>query len=306
MQKKLEGLIAAPFTPLHQDGSVNLAQIKHLVEHYVNHRLKGIFICGSTGEGPSMQTGERMQVAEAFMEAVAGRLFVFVHVGHSSLAEARKLAAHAQKVGAHAISATMPTYYKITSEKILIQSLLEIATAAPDLPFYYYNIPALTGLHIDMVSFLQQGYEVIPNLRGIKHTSPLLQDFQACLAASQQQFDILYGIDEMFLPALAVGARGFIGSTYNFAAPVYDKIREAFEKGDMIAARQYQHKVIAMVRLIFKYGLVSSQKAIMRMIGLDCGPVRLPMQNLTIQQEKELQKELEQTGFFEWSKVIIM
>jgi dihydrodipicolinate synthase/N-acetylneuraminate lyase len=102
----------------------------------------------------------------------------------SSLAEARKLAAHAQEIGANAISATLPTYFKITTEEVLIQCLQEIAGAAPELPFYYYNIPVLTGVHIDMVSFLQRGNEMIPNLAGIKYTSPLLHDFQGCLAAN--------------------------------------------------------------------------------------------------------------------------
>ena len=305
MLKKLEGLVAAPFTPMHEDGTINLPQIEPLVEHYINHQIKGIFVCGSTGEGPSLSREERMQVAEAFTKAAQGRLFVFVHVGHSSLAEARKLAVHAQKIGADAISATLPTYFKITTEDVLIRCLQEIAEEAPGLPFYYYNIPSLTGVHIEMASFLHHAQDAIPTLAGIKYTSPLLHDFQACLSSNEQQFDMLYGTDEMFLPALAVGAKGFIGSTYNFAAPVYHKIQAAFWEGELAVARQYQDQVIAMVRLIVKYGVIPSQKAIMKMIGLDCGPVRLPLQTLTAQQEGELQKELEQIAFFEWSKALM-
>ena len=305
MRKKLEGLVAAPFTPMHEDGTLNLPQIEHLVEHYVNHQIKGIFVCGSTGEGPSLSREERMQVAEAFTKAAHGHLFVFVHVGHSSLAEARKLAVHAQKIGADAISATLPTYFKITTEEVLIRCLQEVAQGAPNLPFYYYNIPSLTGVHIEMASFLRQAQDAIPTLAGIKYTSPLLHDFQACLSASGQQFDMLYGTDEMFLPALAVGAKGFIGSTYNFAAPVYHKIQAAFWDGDLAVARQYQDQVIAMVRLIAKYGVVPSQKAIMKMIGLDCGPARLPLQTLSPAQEKTLQEELEQIDFFAWSKAMM-
>lgn len=304
MLKKLEGLVAAPFTPMKENGALNLQQIEALVEHYINQQIKGIFVCGSTGEGPSLSSEERMKVAEAFISAAKGQLFVFVHVGHSSLEEARKLASHAQKIGANAISATLPTYFKIPNEDILIQCLQQIASGAPELPFYYYNIPVLTGVHIEMASFLQRAQDSIPTLAGIKYTSPLLHDFQACLAANEQQFDMLYGTDEMFLPALAVGAKGFIGSTYNFAAPIYYKIQNSFEQGDIIAARQYQDQVIALVRLIVKYGVVPSQKAIMKLIGLDCGPVRLPLQNLTIEQEETLREELEQIDFFAWSKAV--
>ena len=92
--QKIEGLIAAAFTPFHEDGSLNLELIPSLVDKLVNDGLKGIFVCGSNGEGPNMTTDERMKVAEAFVKAARGRLMIIVHVGHSSIAESKILSAY--------------------------------------------------------------------------------------------------------------------------------------------------------------------------------------------------------------------
>ncbi len=294
---QLTGLIAAPFTPLRADGSLHLQQIAVLVEHLVARQVKGVFIGGSNGEGPSLTLEERMQVAEAFVDAADKRLFTFVHVGHNSLSEARKLSAHARQIGADAISATMPTYFKINTLEALIQSLAQIAEGAPDLPLYYYNIPALTGVSLDMVAFLEQAQTRLPTLAGIKYTAPFLYEYQACL--QQDRYDILYGSDEMMLSALAVGAKGFIGSTYNFMPSLYHQLMAAFEQGDLTGAQRCQALSVAIVRAFVKYPPLAAQKAIMQMIGLDCGTVRLPLLELTNAQKSTLQKELQTIGFFE-------
>lgn len=296
---KLTGLIAAPFTPFREDGSIHLPQIEVLVEHLIAQQIKGIFICGSTGEGPSMTLEERMQVAETFVNLSDNRLFTFVHVGHNSLTEARKLAVHAQQIGADAISATVPTYFKINTVEALIQSLAEIAQGAPDLPLYYYNIPQLTGVSLDMVSFLEQAAQQLPTLAGIKYTAPWLHEYQACLNTARGKYDVLYGTDEMMLGAMAMGAEGFIGSTYNFGAAIYHKLRASYSQGDMQAAQKYQALSVDVVRIILKYGSLPAQKAIMQMIGIDCGPVRLPLLKLTASQKTAMYKELEKVGVFE-------
>lgn len=304
MMNKLTGIIAAPFTPMHNDGSLHLSQVAVLVEHLIAQQIKGVFIAGSTGEGPSLTVEERMQLAEAFVKASDKRLFTFVHVGHNSLWEAKKLAAHAQQIGADAISATVPTYFKINTIEALIHSLAQVAEGAPNLPLYYYNIPALTGVSLDMVEFLNQATERLPTLVGIKYTAPFLQEYQACLNAVQGKYDVLYGTDEMMLSALAVGAKAFIGSTYNFAAPLYHRVQAAFEQGDLATAQKYQAMSVAMVRAFVKYPPLSAQKAIMSIIGINYGPVRLPLMELSASQKSALQQELADLGFFEWLEFI--
>jgi N-acetylneuraminate lyase len=182
-----------------------------------------------------------------------------------------------------------------------VDCLAEIASGAPELPFYFYNIPGLTGISLDMVEFLKRAGELLPTLAGIKYTTPLIHEYQACHNFNNKQFDILYGTDEMLLSALAVGAKGYIGSTYNFAAPLYLRLINAFEKGDLATAQSLQLKSVEVVRIINKYGGLAAQKAIMKLSGMDCGPVRLPLKYLDPEKMKSLEKDLRTIGFFDWA-----
>lgn len=297
--KKIEGLVAAAFTPFHEDGSLNTGLIPALVDKLVNDGVKGIFICGSNGEGPNMTTEERMKVAEEFVRAANSRLLIIVHVGHSSIAEARILAAHAAEIGADAFSSVAAFYFKPVSVQNLVDCMTEIASAAPSLPFYYYHIPHLTGVGMDMVEFLQLAGDIIPNLAGIKYTSAAVHDYQACLNFEDGRFDILYGVDEMLLPALAAGAKGAIGSTYTFASPLFMKVIEAFNRGDLPAAREHHAYMVEVIRVLLKYPPIPGQKAIMKMLGWDLGPCRLPLTTLTKEQFDKFYKELDEISFFE-------
>ncbi|HEX5553028.1 MAG TPA: dihydrodipicolinate synthase family protein [Chitinophagaceae bacterium] len=297
-RNKMEGMIAATFTPMKEDGCVDAAKVKPMVDRLVADRVKGIFVCGSTGEGPSLTTAERKLLVEAFVQAAGKRIKVFVHVGHNSVAEAKDLAAHAQKAGADYISATPPCYFKINTVSALVDCLAEIASGAPEMPFYYYNIPALTGVALDMVELLRRAAASLPTLAGIKYTTSLIHEYQACLNFEEGAYDLLYGTDEMLLSALVVGAKGYIGSTYNFAAPLYEKLQVSFDKGDIRTAQRLQMKAVRMVQLINKYGGLAAQKTMMKLAGTDCGPVRLPLQPLEAEAVKSLEKDLQIMGFF--------
>ena len=120
MKKRFDGIIPAVFTPMNKDGSVNLDLITKLVDHYLSDQVEALYVCGSTGEGPLLTTEERIATAKAYIQATAGKIPVIVQVGHDSLAEACKLANHAQTAGADAMSAVPPSYFKIPSLNILV------------------------------------------------------------------------------------------------------------------------------------------------------------------------------------------
>lgn len=296
--KKIEGLIAAAFTPFYEDGSIKKDMIPSLVDKLVEDGIKGIFVCGSNGEGPNMTIEERKLVAEEFVKAAAGRLLIIVHVGHSSIADAKSLAVHAAEIGADAFSAVAAFYFKPSSVHNLVSCMAEIAAVAPELPFYYYHIPHLTGVGMDMMEFLKLADGLIPNLAGIKYTATTLQEYQACLNFEKGRYDILYGVDEVLLPALAVGAKGAIGSTYTFAAPLYQATVESFRKGDMKAARESHAYMVEVIRVLLKYPPIPGQKAIMKMLGWDLGPCRLPLTTLSQESYDEFYRQLDELGFF--------
>ena len=299
----MTGLVPATFTPMREDGSLNLSVVAPMVEHLLARGATALFVCGSTGESAAMTTAERMATVEAFVGAAAGRIPVVAHVGHTALADARDLAAHAQRVGAAAIAALPPFYVKPASVDVLVACMAEIAAAAPALPFYYYHIPGLSGVNLHMVGFLRKGSERIPTLAGIKYSSPTLYEFLACVALDDGRFNMVFGVDEMLLSGLAAGAHGAVGSTFNMAAPLYHEAMALFAAGKLVEAQRLQTLSAQMVlRLIAKYRPLPALKAMMKFVGLDCGPVRLPQVALTPAEIDALRRDLDQMGFLAWMR----
>lgn len=294
---RISGLVAATYTPFDAAGRVDVDAVPAMVEHLIRDGVAGLFTCGSTGEGMSLTTEERRRVTAAYVEAAAGRLPVVAHVGHNSLADARSLAGHAAEVGADAFSATCPSYFVPADVDVLVECAAEIAAGAPDLPFFYYHIPVLTGVNLDMVAFLERAADRIPNLAGLKYTAPQLHEYQACAAIDGGRFEVLWGCDEMLLGALATGARGAIGSTFNIAVPLYRRLIAAFEAGDLAEARRFQEASVTLVRTIARYPFHPAMKHVLGFLGLDVGTCRLPLPSLAPQQVESLRADLEAIDF---------
>jgi len=299
--ERLTGLIAATHTPFDADGELNLSVVPQIVEHLITSGISALYAVGSTGEGISLRAPERRAVAEAYISATAGRVPVIVQVGSNSLAESSDLAAHARDCGAEAISAVPPSYFKIDSVSSLVEAMSQIASAAGELPFYYYHIPRFTGGDVDMLEFLDHGARSMPNLAGLKYADLKVFEYQECLNFDGGRFDILWGCDEMLLSGLVVGAACAVGSTYNIAAPLYRRIIDSFDAGDLEAARKWQLCSVKMVRVLIAHNLHPSIKAVMGMLGIDVGGCRLPLGNLDNAGKAELRKDLDAIGFFQWS-----
>jgi N-acetylneuraminate lyase len=299
--KKLTGLITATFTPMDQDGQVNLEPIPAMVDGLLRQAIKGLYVCGSTGEGPSLTTGERERVAQAYVESARGRVPVVVQVGHNSVEDARRLAKHAASIGADAISAVPPSYFQPESVPVLIETLARITDAAPEIPFYYYHIPRFSGLSLDLLAFLETAPARIPSLAGIKFSSRDIEVMQRCLAFDNGRYNILFGVDEMLLSGLAAGCDGAVGSTYNFLAPLYHQVARDFEHGDLPAARAGQLKAAQLIAVIIRYHGNSGLKAVMTLAGVPCGPPRLPLPPLTAPELARMREELTALGFFTYA-----
>ncbi|MEZ5943517.1 MAG: dihydrodipicolinate synthase family protein [Planctomycetaceae bacterium] len=294
----MTGLIAATHSPFHDDASLNLNVVEVQANHLEKNGVQAAFICGTTGESHSLTTDERLQLAVRWAEVTRGTdLDVIVHVGENCLENSRTLAAHAEQHGAKAIAMLAPSYFKPGSVSTLVDCCKFVASAAPNTPFYFYDIPSMTNVSLSMVEFLRQAADDIPTLAGLKFTNPDLIVFQKCLSEFGDRFDILWGVDEMLLPALACGATGAVGSTYNFAAGIYLKLMDAYSQGDFETARKYQIQSIRLVDILVKRGYMASAKALMEHQGVSVGPPRLPNARLTTVQTSELLDELHTLDF---------
>lgn len=299
--EKIIGLINAPFTPFDANGEINLKPIPEYAALLQRNGLKGVFINGSSGEGYMLTDEERMQLAEAWMAAAPKDFKVIVHVGSCCVRSSKKLAKHAQKIGAWGIGAMAPPFPKINRIEELVKYCEEIAAGAPDLPFYYYHIPAFNGAFLSMVKFLEAVDGRIPNFAGIKYTFESIYEYNQCRLYAGGKFDMLHGQDETILPSLAMGgAQGGIGGTTNYNGKVLTSIIEAWNNGDLEKARELQNFAQEVINVICHFrGNIVGGKRIMKLIGLDLGGNRTPFQNMTDEEEATMRAELKAINFFE-------
>jgi N-acetylneuraminate lyase len=231
---------------------------------------------------------------------VGGSLRVIVHVGHQSPPEARALARHAAESGARAVCAAPPNWFPIHSAETLAETCATIASGAPELPFFYYHIPLLSGVHVPMVRLLDIARDRIPSFSGVKYTHLDPLDFQACVREHGDEVQLLWGCDEALVTGLGLGAHGAVGSSYNFAAPLYRRLIAAHDRGDAEGARRLQSQAALLVETLSRHGYAAAAKTVMKFLGVDCGPVRPPLPRLDSAAETALRADLERIGFFDW------
>ena len=299
--KRIQGLVAAACTPMVEGGDIELSGVSAYVDHLIRVGIQGLYVLGTTGEGASLSSAERRQVAEAFVTATRGRIPVIIQVGHNSMKEASELAAHAQQIGADAVSAFAPSYFKCDTVDCLLQCMGQIAEGAPEIPFYFYHAPGFTGIRPDLGELLAKVDRYIPNMAGIKFTDQRVFDFQSCLESHDGRFEILWGSDEMLLSGLAGGALGAVGSTYNIAAPIYHRVISAFQQGDMETARAWQLKSVRLVEELVQFPIFSAIKEILSWHDLPLGRTcRLPLGSLTDEQAVSLKAKLEKADLLKY------
>ncbi|KAJ8418997.1 hypothetical protein AAFF_G00004960 [Aldrovandia affinis] len=298
VHKKLTGLVAATFTPLTTEGEINPSVIGPYIDYLIDKQgVRNVFVNGTTGEGISLSVDERKRLAAEWCEKGKGKLEqVIVHVGCMCLRESQDLARHAAEVGADGIAVVSPSVFKPSDTGVLREFLKEVAAAAPDLPFYYYHIPALTGVNFLARDVLEGIEECIPSFRGLKFSGSDLMDFGQCVQYCPPHWSLLYGMDEQLLAALAMGANGAVGSTFNYLGNKVNGLLSAFEKGDLNQARTLQFQVQEVLSFAVKLGfdVAVNKKLMSEVSGLALGPPRLPLRPCPQKRATSIAQKLQQ------------
>jgi N-acetylneuraminate lyase len=298
---KLNGLIAAVHTPMHADFTVNYDRVPAQAEHLAKNGTSGVFVTGTTGECHSLTTGERLKLFDAWGRVAHRNGLKFIaHVGHNNLPDAQALVRSARDAGADAISAMAPNFFKPADAEALCDWFAEVVAPAPEMPFYFYDIPGMTGVTINTAELVEHAAEKIPGMVGVKYTNPDREQLRAMLSMNGHAPDMLFGCDEELLEGLKIGCRGAVGSSYNFSGSLYQRIISAFDEGDTVAAKRDQARSAEMIRTIVKYNYTPAAKAVMAMVGVDCGPARPPLRALSSKSTGNLKHDLEAIGFFDW------
>jgi N-acetylneuraminate lyase len=274
---RITGLMAAPFAPLAADGVIAPSLVHAYAARLRRDGVRGVFVNGTTGEGQSLTDDERRILAETWIAEQGPDFPVVIHVGHTCLASAQAHAAHAQRHGAAAIASIAPYFFK-PGIAGLIEWLAGLSAAAPELPLYHYHMPALSGSTVRMAELFPAAAGTVPTLAGVKYTHEDLHDFRRTACLDGGRFDCVFGRDEILLAGLAMGATGAVGSTYNYAAPLYQRVIAAFQSGDLTEARRWQDRAQELVDLLVANGGgVAGGKAFLAATGLDLGPCRVPL-----------------------------
>lgn len=304
--KRFEGLIAAPFTPMDKNGEVEYDQISAYYDFLEKNKVVGAFINGSTGEGVSLSQKERMKQVEAWTakSKVQKTVKVINLVGGTPYKECIENALHSAESGIDAIALLAPYYFKPAGAKQLAEFCAVVAESVPQMPVYFYHIPVLSGCYVSMYDFLQEADSMIPNLAGIKYTHEDFMDFLSCINFKDGKYEMLWGRDENLLSALVLGTRSGVGSTYNYAAPLYYQLIEAFDNGDFVTARKMQQMSIDMIRLLGKYGGIATGKAYMKYVGMDCGQFRLPIMNMSSNDYEKFKEDVRSLNMQDFFSVV--
>ena len=297
--KKIKGLVCAPFTAFGALGDVDLGKVALQAEFYKKNGVSGVFACGTTGEGSSLTMDEKKALFSEWAKQRSKGFSVIGFLGGTSVRDCSELARRAKEVGLDAVAMTAPYYQRPASVKDLAISLAEVASAVPDMPFYFYHIPVLTKVSFPMIRLLETVDGMIPNFAGIKYTDENMMDYHLCLEFKDRKYNIMWGRDEMFLETLAIGGETFVGSTYGYMAPLYHAIRERFKDGEVEEAAALQFEAVRLITLLDKYGS-GTGKAFMKAAGLDLGPCRRPLNTLEGESYEAFLQELPDTRFEEF------
>jgi len=291
-KKRFSGLFCATLTPF-QHGDANTLNVD-LIDKYAaslkSDGVEGVWVNGTSGESMSLSAEERMLLVEHWVPAARKHsLQMIVHIGAQSLADCKKMAAHAEAHGAEAIACMAPVFFKPASVDALVEFLAQVAAAAPKTAFFYYYYPKITGVSFRWCDLAAHAKHRIPTLAGAKFTGDDLGDVLLSLA-DNEHLDVLLGNELMIFPSLTIGVHGSVALAYSVFAPMFVKIVEAYKAGDFNKAREEQIKCAKMFDVLMKQPhLISATKALLRLKkGLDFGPVRSPLPVLSEEQEKTL------------------
>ena len=287
---KYQGIIPAFYACYDDEGNISVERTKELTRYFIKKGVKGVYVCGSSGECIYQSKEERKQTLEAVMGEAKGKLTVIAHVACNNTADSMELAAHAESLGVDAIASIPPIYFKLP-EHAIAQYWNDISSAAPNTDFVIYNIPQLAGVALTMPLFREMRKN--PRVAAVKNSSMPVQDIQMFKMEGGPDFVVFNGPDEQFISGRAMGADGGIGGTYAVMPELLLKADELLKAGKVKEAAEVQYAIDAIIYAMCacKGNLYAVMKEILRIReNLDIGGVRKPLPNLFPEDMEQVKK----------------
>jgi N-acetylneuraminate lyase len=296
MSKPLSGMYAALMSAFDDAGDFSPERQSALNAYVLRQGLHGLYVGGSSAESGLLETAALLeQQAVVARDAAGSGTTLIAHVGVPALADARKLARNAMRLGYHGLSALPPHSYPFSNGEIL--GYYKALATETDLPLIVYEVPIRTGrpLPLDLLVDLLD----LPNVAGIKFTSTDLFKL-TMLQAKRPNKTYFFGFDEMYLAAAALGTNGGIGTTYNILGKLYAALNASVIANDLPRARMLQAVSAEFVTGLLEVGVLPGMKSALRACGIECGPTRAPLAALVPQADEKMAALVARPGIREW------
>lgn len=271
---KFKGVFVALNAIYDENDNVDIETTKKLVQIYKSKGVSGVYVCGSTGEGFLLSMEERMQIAEAVVDAAGDDFTVIIHIGCASTRESAILAKHAESIGADAISAVPSVYYRLPAASV--EKHWNGIIDATDLPFIIYNIPQLTGFNLPYDLFGRMAAN--PKVIGIKNSEEPIYGMERFRTIAGDDFIIFNGSDEQFLAGRLMGANAGIGGTYGTMPELFVELDRLVNAGEIEKAKTLQFKIndviFDLLSCVSLYG--AAKQVISLRFGVKAGQPRSP------------------------------
>ena len=289
-----KGAGVAIITPMHEDGSVNYEKLEEILEFQIANSTDAVIICGTTGESSTMTHGEHLKTIKFAVDKVAKRVPVIAGTGSNCTETAIMMSKEAASYGVDALLVVTPYYNKAT-QKGLIAHYTAIANAVPETPIIMYNVPSRTGCNLQPATVAAL-VKTVKNIVGIKAASGDLSQIAKMMSMAGEDLELYSGNDDQILPIMSLGGLGVISVLSNVAPKQTHDIVMKFMEGDTREAARLQLEAIPLINALFCEVNPIPVKTAMNMMGMEVGPLRMPLCEMEESNKETLAKAMKDYG----------
>lgn len=290
--KSLGNLLTAMVTPFKQDLSVDYDIAKKLALYLLDEGSDGIVVSGTTGESPTLEFNEKVELFRMVKEAVGEKAVVVAGTGTNSTTDSIKLTQAAEKVGVDACMLVTP-YYNKPPQNGLYAHFRTVAEST-SLPVVIYNVPSRTAQNVEAETTISLSR--VPNIIAVKEASGNTDQVARIVSGAEDGFLVYSGDDAFTLPLLALGGVGVISVASHVVGREFKELVDAYHRGDENKAREIHFKLLPLFKGLFMTTNPIMVKAALKLKGLDVGGLRLPLVMATPDQVKILREIMIQVG----------
>ncbi len=287
------GAGVAIVTPFNKDESINYDRLDELIDYHCSHGTDSIIICGTTGESATMTEEEHIECVKFTIDRAKGRIPVIAGTGSNCTKTAVDMSKEASEYGADGLLLVTPYYNKATQAGLAAH--YTAVAKEVKAPIIMYSVASRTGCNIEpaTAAALVKG---VDNIVGIKEASGNISQVAKIMEMTDGNIDLYSGNDDQIVPLLSLGGKGVISVLSNVAPQETHDICERFFSGDVAGSRDLQLRALPLIEQLFCEVNPIPVKKAMSLMGLDCGPLRMPLTELTAEHEKALSKAMRDFG----------